>query len=193
MYKLRTMTNGAQRHAEAEGIDTSIPFFKWNDNDPRLTNVRQGSASMEHRRAPPAVQRPDRRHERRRSATASGRTGLREHRAARPPTRGFGWESRGGGRSRGDRTSRITKTRYGWTTSTSRTGLPSSALTSCCEQEAMPGVCIVGALLHRSRTCTVVGPSRNWNGSSEGRGRTCCGSDWDPETGAIDRRVGRTR
>jgi exopolysaccharide biosynthesis polyprenyl glycosylphosphotransferase len=39
MYKLRTMTNGAQRHAEAEGIDTSVPFFKWNGDDPRLTRV----------------------------------------------------------------------------------------------------------------------------------------------------------
>ena len=27
----------------------------------------------------------------------------------------------------------------------------------------------------------MVGPSRNWNGSSEGRSRTCCGSDWDPK------------
>jgi exopolysaccharide biosynthesis polyprenyl glycosylphosphotransferase len=39
MYKLRTMTNGAQRHAEAEGIDTSVPFFKLRANDPRLTRV----------------------------------------------------------------------------------------------------------------------------------------------------------
>jgi exopolysaccharide biosynthesis polyprenyl glycosylphosphotransferase len=39
MYKLRTMTNGAQRHAEAEGIDTSVPFFKLSSDDPRLTRV----------------------------------------------------------------------------------------------------------------------------------------------------------
>jgi exopolysaccharide biosynthesis polyprenyl glycosylphosphotransferase len=39
MYKLRTMTNGAQRIAEAEGIDTSLPFFKLKGDDPRLTTV----------------------------------------------------------------------------------------------------------------------------------------------------------
>ena len=39
MYKLRTMTNGAQRGAEAEGIDTSVPFFKLRGDDPRLTRV----------------------------------------------------------------------------------------------------------------------------------------------------------
>ena len=39
MYKFRTMTNGAQRHTEAERIDMSVPFFKLRGNDPRLTKV----------------------------------------------------------------------------------------------------------------------------------------------------------
>jgi lipopolysaccharide/colanic/teichoic acid biosynthesis glycosyltransferase len=38
MYKFRTMTNGAQHHAEADGIDTTVPFFKMKV-DPRLTKV----------------------------------------------------------------------------------------------------------------------------------------------------------
>jgi len=39
MYKFRTMTNGAEHEAEANGIDTSVPFFKLKANDSRLTKV----------------------------------------------------------------------------------------------------------------------------------------------------------
>jgi exopolysaccharide biosynthesis polyprenyl glycosylphosphotransferase len=39
MYKLRTMTKGAERHAEENGFDTSAPFFKLKTDDPRLTRV----------------------------------------------------------------------------------------------------------------------------------------------------------
>ena len=39
MYKFRTMANGAERLAEVNGFDTSVPFFKWDGEDPRLTKV----------------------------------------------------------------------------------------------------------------------------------------------------------
>jgi exopolysaccharide biosynthesis polyprenyl glycosylphosphotransferase len=39
MYKFRTMRQDADAYVEKMGIDTSVPFFKMGDDDPRLTRI----------------------------------------------------------------------------------------------------------------------------------------------------------